>query len=154
MAARMFVLLVFSAVALFLQEDALRADENNRPGENKDPRVEEAEKRAVKSATEELFGKLKIGDAESILGLLTGSLLEERRELLEENVDYEQFLRDLYRNAYVIPKEGKSVGKGTRSIDVEIYFNDQEPPLQTRFILKQENGIWKIAEESTDDTDL
>lgn len=154
MIARMFVLLVFIAAALFLQGDTLRANESNRPNKNRDPRLEAQETRAAKRATEELFGKLKIGDAESILNLLTGPLLEERRALLEKNADYKQFLRDWYRNAYVVTNEGESIDKETRSIDVEIYFNNEEPPLQTRFILKQENGLWKIAEEATDDTDF
>jgi hypothetical protein len=151
MAPRMFVLLAFTTVALFLQGDALRADENNRLAERIDPQVEVQEEKNVKNKTEELFSYLRSGNTKSILDLLTGSLLEERRELLEENGDYERFLRHLYENTSIVTKRGRRIDKDTRTIDVNIYFNNEEPPLQTRFILKREHGLWKIADEVDSD---
>lgn len=107
-----------------------------------------AQNSEVETTIQDYFIYLKKGDTESILGSLMDPFHSQRRKLLTENSGYPQFLRDTYKDAYMEIKKIKTVEKGDkRAVDVEIYFNAQEPPLKTTFILKEENGLWKISEE-------
>ncbi len=99
---------------------------------------------------ESFFSYLKSGDREGVLSLLTEPLLSERRELLEDNPEYSGFLKETYRSASIKIKNTEEIGQDKRAVNVDIYFSDQEPPLETKFILKRENGSWKISEEIQD----
>lgn len=105
----------------------------------------------VELAVENYFEYLKRGDTQGVLNLLTDPLLSERRELLEGNTAYPEFLRERYENAYMEVKNTEKIKGNERAIDMEIYLGEQEPPLKTRFILRKKSGSWKISEEINDE---
>lgn len=110
-----------------------------------------AQSSEVETTIEDYFTHLKNGDTEGILSSLTNPFYSQRRKLLTENSEYSEFLRDTYKDAYMEIKNIKTIKKGDRRVvDVEIYFNAQEPPLKTTFVLKRENDLWKISEEASE----
>ena len=109
-----------------------------------------AEEREVEASIQNFFGYLKDGDTQSILSLLTEPILSEQRKLLENNSEYPEFLRKIYKNSYMVIKNTEKINRNKRAIDVEIYHGNLEPPLEIRFILKRKKGLWKISEEITD----
>lgn len=106
--------------------------------------AKEGEEAAV---VESYYGYLRAGDTAGILSLLTEPLLSERRELLEKNTAYPQFLREMYQSSYMEVTDIKKVKGNRRAVDVEIYLDEGQNPLKTRFILQIVNGSWKISNE-------
>ena len=104
------------------------------------------------AVVETFLNGLKRGEGRTILNLLTGPLLSEKGELVNDP-EYAHFLRQRYQNASLVIKGVAKIDGRTRAVDVAIYLNSQEPPLETRFIVQWERGSWKIAEEIVD-TDL
>jgi hypothetical protein len=99
---------------------------------------------SIEITVQTYFDYLKSGDTEGILSCLTDPLLSERRSLLEKNTAYPDFLRDMYRSAYIVIK---NVEEDKGKIEAEIYLNEHDPPLRSRFILKRPSGAWLISEE-------
>ena len=99
---------------------------------------------SIETTVQSYFDYLKSGETEGILSCLTDPLLSERRSLLEKNTAYPEFLRDMYKSAYIVIK---NVEEDKGEIEAEIYLNDEDPPLKSRFILKHESGSWLISEE-------
>lgn len=104
------------------------------------------------TVVETFLGGLKRGERGNVLGLLTGPLLDEKRDLVN-NSEYANFLKQRYKNASFVIKGIGKIDTRTRAVDVAIYLNPQEPPLETRFIIQRQKGSWKIVEEIAD-TDL
>lgn len=107
----------------------------------------EADEGEVEAVVESYYGYLRAGDTAGILSLLTEPLLSERRELLERNTAYPQFLREMYQSSYMEVTDIKKVKGNRRAVDVEIYLDEGQNPLKTRFILQIVNGSWKISNE-------
>ena len=107
----------------------------------------EADEGEVESVVQSYYGYLKLGDTAGVMSLLTDPLLSERRELLEKNSSYPQFLREMYESSYMKITEIKKIKGNKRAADVEIYLNEGQTPLKTRFILQNVNGSWKISNE-------
>ena len=110
----------------------------------------EADKGEVGAVVESYYRYLRVGDTAGILSLLTEPLLSEKRELLEKNTAYPQFLREMYQSSYMEITKIKKVKGNKRAVDVEIYLDEVGMPLKTRFILQIVNGSWKISDEVND----
>ena len=110
----------------------------------------EAKEPEVEAVVESYFECLRSGDTTGILNLITDPLLSERRELLEKNTAYPQFLREMYNNSYIKIINIRKIKGDKRAADVEVYLNNGETPLKTRFILQNVNGSWKISDEVND----
>ena len=110
----------------------------------------EAKEPEVEAVVESYFECLRSGDTTGILNLITDPLLSERRELLEKNTAYPQFLREMYNNYYMKIINIRKIKGDKRAADVEVYLNNGETPLKTRFILQNVNGSWKISDEVND----
>jgi hypothetical protein len=107
----------------------------------------QAQENEVEAIIQDYFSYLKNGDIVGISSLVTYPLYGERKRLLTENSEYPEFLREFYRNASMEIKSIRATKQGRRAVDVEIYFSDQGPPLETTFVLKKIQNSWKISEE-------
>jgi hypothetical protein len=92
---------------------------------------------------------MKIGNASGVLGMLTEPILSKKRAILEKK-SYSLFLKKTYGKANLIIDKIEVLGADKSSADVEIDFNDGGSHLRTKYILKKDNGIWKISDERTD----
>ena len=110
----------------------------------------EAKEPEVEAVVESYFEYLRAGDTAGILSLITDPLLSERRELLEKNSSYSEFLRDMYKNSYIQITNIKNIKGNKKAADVGIYLNEEEIPIKTRLILQIINGSWKISNEVND----
>ncbi len=110
----------------------------------------EAKEAEVEAVVEGYFEYLKAGDTAGVLSLIADPLLSERRELLEKNTAYAEFLRDMYKNSYMKITNIKNIKGNKKAADVEIYLNEEETPIKTRLILQIINGSWKISNEVND----
>ncbi len=92
------------------------------------------------------FISLKAGDVEAILDHCADPLLTQKRDLLQNNRDYPEFLRQTYERATLVVNRINQVDDLESTADVEFHF-PEGPPLLVRFYLKQHDGVWKIASE-------
>ena len=109
------------------------------------PTVESSENDMAAFA-QAFFVSLKQGDTETILDLCIDPLLTEKRDLLENNRQYPDFLRQAYQHATMVVNEIDRVDDAEGTVDVEFRF-PEGPPLKTRFLLKRQNGAWRLASE-------
>lgn len=96
---------------------------------------------------EKLFLYLKEGNTTGILNLLTDPLLTEKKEIFENNQSYSNFMINTYEESSLSISKIEQLSDLKSAINVEIRFRRGGPPLKTRFILKKEEGVWKISEE-------
>lgn len=132
MPKRSFLILAILICCFFLRIPGLHA-------------LEQGERQTI----EKLFQYMKKGNTNGILGILTEPMLSKKRPIFEKK-SYSLFLKKTYGNANLIIGKIESFGPDKSSIDVEIDFNDGGPPLKTIYILKKQEGLWKISEEILD----
>ena len=96
---------------------------------------------------ESLFQYLKEGNTSDILNLFTDPILTEKKELFENNRSYSNFLKNTYEGSISFINKIERLSDTKSAVDVEIHFREGGPPLKTRFILKKQDGLWKISEE-------
>jgi len=96
---------------------------------------------------ESLFQYLKEGNTNAILNLFTDPVLTEKKELFENNRSYSNFLKNTYEGSTSFINKIERLSDAKSIVDVEIHFREGGPPLKTRFILKKQEGVWKISSE-------
>jgi hypothetical protein len=96
---------------------------------------------------ESLFQYLKEGNTSAILNLFTDPVLTEKKELFENNRSYSNFLKNTYEGSISFINKIERLSDAKSAVDVEIHFREGGPPLKTRFILKKQEGVWKILSE-------
>ena len=96
---------------------------------------------------ESLFRYLKEGNTSDILNLFTDPILTEKKELFENNRSYSNFLKNTYEGSISFINKIERLSDTKSAVDVEIHFREGGPPLKTRFILKKQEGVWKISSE-------
>jgi len=111
--------------------------------------VSQALEQDERQTIENFFQYMKEGNTSDILGILTEPMLSKKRPFIEKK-SYSLFLKKTYGNADLYIDKIESIDTDKSSIDVEIDFNDGGPSLKTIYILKKDNGIWRISEEITD----
>lgn len=100
-----------------------------------------------------LFNALKDGDVETIKDCFSSNYCERYKDLLDENKEYSNFLKDFYRDAdYRIKRAVRE--KETTYVDIIIYFPNGTQSTK-RWLLKEEkringNMIWKVKNEVID----
>jgi hypothetical protein len=114
------------------------------------PSVEASERDAT-ALMQTLFIALQEGDTGGIMDLCTDPLLAQKRDLLENNHTYSKFLRQTYGNASMIVKKIEMLDDFEGFIDVEFHFPIESLPLKTRYLIKNQAGVWRIASEETID---
>ena len=98
---------------------------------------------------ESLFTYMKEGNTSAILGILTEPILSKKGPFFRKK-SYSHFLKKTYGNADLYIDKIESIDTDKSSIDVEINFNDGGPSLKTIYILKKQEGLWKISQEILD----
>jgi hypothetical protein len=94
------------------------------------------------------FQALKNGDVETIKASITGDMYKKRKVLLEQNKNYPEFLKNVYKGAQFRIKD-VSIKDNDAVVSVEVIFPDRK----TQFILyliKDDLGNWKIFKENSD----
>ena len=106
----------------------------------------EASEDELAAFVQTFFISLKAGDVEAILDRCADPLLAQKRDLLQNNRDYPEFLRQTYEGATLVVNRINRVDDLESAADVEFHF-PEGPPLRVRFYLEQHDGVWKIASE-------
>lgn len=100
----------------------------------------------AESVLYDYFDMLKDGNTSDMLGLLTGPLLKKREKLLRYNPQYNDFLRERYRDAQFVVNSRKPIDNNKLALDASVHFNDRQK-LDIRFILVIEDSRFKISLE-------
>lgn len=108
-----------------------------------------AQAQGERQAIETMFQYMQAGNTDGILSIITDPMLSAKKSLFQKK-SYSAFLKKHYKNAELLIDKIESVGTGKSRIDIRIDFNDGGPLLRTRFIVIQDNGIWKISNEISD----
>jgi hypothetical protein len=96
-----------------------------------------------------LFQYMQAGNTDGILSIMTDPILSAKKPIFQKK-SYSAFLRKHYSAAELLIEKIERTGAEKSSIDISIDFKDEGPPLKTRYILVQDNGLWKISNEITD----
>lgn len=97
-----------------------------------------------------LFTALKDGDVETIKDCFSNKKHEKHKDVLDENTNYSNFLKDFYRDATFLMKSVVREKKQT-FVDIIVYFPDGSQSTR-RWFLKEEkrkkgDEIWKVDYE-------
>jgi len=102
----------------------------------------------AKKVLERYFNCLKNGNTSEILNLITGPLLKKREGLLRNNSEYGGFLRNHYKDAYLVIMPESFSQNGLLSLRASIYFNAQDrTDFIFNFVSDGSNGSFKIYSE-------
>lgn len=99
-------------------------------------------------ALDTYFHALKEGDVQKLISLLADPLLSEKKEILDEDKTYPDFLRNYYQDATLVVNH--TAFKKDHNISIlttEIYFKGDVNPMKIDFYLKWTDNGWKISEE-------
>lgn len=111
-----------------------------------------AEQNKIADTIHGYFEALKKGDTVSVKDHLMGKFYERNRVLLEENVEYPNFLRRHYNKSelqiinIVCPNES-----GVMLVEVEILFPDGSSDHFTLHLQKDDQQNWRIFRETCGD---
>ena len=96
---------------------------------------------------ETFFIYLKDGNTNGILNLLTDPILTQKKAFFENNSSYANFLKNTYGGSSLFINKIERLSDAESIVDVEIHFLQGGSPLKTRYILKKQEGLWKISSE-------
>ena len=102
----------------------------------------------AKRVLEQYFDYLKNGKTSEILNLITGPLLEKREALLKNNASYGSFLKNYYKNAYLVITSDVFTRNDLLALRASIYFNAHDKSdFIFSFVYEGSNGSLKIYSE-------
>lgn len=91
---------------------------------------------------------LKSGDTTRLRSYIGGHLYKKRKVLLEQNVSYPEFLRNLYERAeFQISETVMDLGQRGQAVKVHIEFPDGNSFVSTMIVEEESSGSWKIVDE-------
>jgi hypothetical protein len=91
---------------------------------------------------------LRTGDTIGIKSQIGGRLYEKRELLLDQNLEYPDFLRNFYKGAvFHISNELIDMGEQGQGVMVEVLFSDGNASEIVTIVERAADGSWKIVDE-------